>query len=209
MRGPHPRRQLEDGGWNIYEGRPSGRKRSVKAYFALNWPATRPAQPWMQEAARASCARWHPKMNPTRSSTCAARQFPWRFLPTVPVEIMFMPRWFFFDIYEVSSWSRAMLMPLAILIISSPPSISADKQLHELYPIAGGQRSGSRLAAAAVLRGRISSSLRSSAEGPAQPALAPMEGRGGGAGRSVDDEAHGQGSDGLAAFPRDAQFAHY
>jgi squalene-hopene/tetraprenyl-beta-curcumene cyclase len=63
-------------------------------------------------------------------------QFPWRYLPTVPVEIMFMPRWFFFDIYEVSSWSRAMLMPLAILNHYKPTKhLPADKQLHELYPI--------------------------------------------------------------------------
>jgi squalene-hopene/tetraprenyl-beta-curcumene cyclase len=42
-------------------------------------------------------------------------QFPWQYLPTVPAEIVFFPSWCFFNVWELSSWSRAMLMPLAIL----------------------------------------------------------------------------------------------
>jgi len=132
------RRQLEDGGWNIYEGGPSDVNATVKAYFALKLAGHPPTQPWMQEA-RACILRLGgiPKMNTYAKLYLALLgQFPWRYLPTVPVEIMFMPRWFFFDIYEVSSWSRAMLMPLAILNHYKPTKhLPADKQLHELYPI--------------------------------------------------------------------------
>jgi squalene-hopene/tetraprenyl-beta-curcumene cyclase len=132
------RRQLEDGGWNIYEGGPSDVNATVKAYFALKLAGHAPTQPWMQEA-RACILRLGgiPKMNTYAKLYLALLgQFPWRYLPTVPVEIMFMPRWFFFDIYEVSSWSRAMLMPLAILNHYTPTKhLPADKQLHELYPI--------------------------------------------------------------------------
>jgi squalene-hopene/tetraprenyl-beta-curcumene cyclase len=132
------RRQLADGGWNIYEGGPSDVNASVKAYFALKLAGHSPTQPWMHEA-RACILRLGgiPKMNTYAKLYLALLgQFPWRYLPTVPVEIMFMPRWFFFDIYEVSSWSRAMLMPLAILNHYKPTKqLPADKQLHELYPI--------------------------------------------------------------------------
>jgi len=132
------RRQLEDGGWNIYEGGPSDVNATVKAYFALKLAGHAPTQPWMQEA-RACILRLGgiPKMNTYAKLYLALLgQFPWQFLPTVPVEIMLMPRWFFFDIYEVSSWSRAMLMPLAILNHYKPTKhLPADKQLHELYPI--------------------------------------------------------------------------
>jgi squalene-hopene/tetraprenyl-beta-curcumene cyclase len=63
-------------------------------------------------------------------------QFPWKWLPTVPVEIVFFPRWCFFNIYELSSWSRAMLMPLAILNHYKPTrQLPPDQQLHELYPV--------------------------------------------------------------------------
>ena len=78
-----------------------------------------------------------PKMNTYAKLYLALLgQFPWRYLPTVPVEIMFMPQWFIFNIYEASSWSRAMLMPLAILNHHKPTKqLPCDKQLHELYPI--------------------------------------------------------------------------
>ncbi|MCX6976076.1 MAG: squalene--hopene cyclase, partial [Verrucomicrobia bacterium] len=44
------RRQLADGGWNIYENGPSEINATVKAYFALKLAGHSPTQPWMQEA---------------------------------------------------------------------------------------------------------------------------------------------------------------
>ena len=107
------RRQKSDGGWNIYEGGPSEVSASVKAYFALKLAGHSPDSPWMQEA-RACILRLGgiPRMNTYAKLYLALLgQFPWRYLPTVPVEILFFPRWCFFNIYELSSWSRAMLVP--------------------------------------------------------------------------------------------------
>ena len=42
-------------------------------------------------------------------------QFPWKYLPTIPVEMILLPKWSPFHIYKMSSWSRAMLIPLAII----------------------------------------------------------------------------------------------
>ena len=136
------RRQLPDGGWNIYEGGPSEVNATVKAYFALKLAGHAPTQPWMQEA-RACVLRLGgiPRMN-TYSKLYLALlgQFPWKYLPTVPVEMIFMPEWFFFSIYKMSSWSRAMLIPLAILNHHKPTrALPADKQLHELYPVGSEQ----------------------------------------------------------------------
>ena len=132
------RRQLPDGGWNIYEGGPSEVSASVKAYFALKLAGHAPTQPWMQEA-RACILRLGgiPKVNTYAKLYLALLgQFPWKWLPTVPVEIVFFPRWCFFNIYELSSWSRAMLMPLAILNHYKPTrQLPPEKQLHELYPV--------------------------------------------------------------------------
>jgi squalene-hopene/tetraprenyl-beta-curcumene cyclase len=132
------RRQLSDGGWNIYEGGPSEVSASVKAYFALKLAGHAPTQPWMQEA-RACILRLGgiPKMNTYAKLYLALLgQFPWRYLPTVPVEIVFFPRWCFFNVYELSSWSRAMLMPLAILNHYKPTrELPAELHLHELYPV--------------------------------------------------------------------------
>ena len=131
------RRQLPDGGWNIFEGGPSEINATVKAYFALKLAGHSPNQPYMQEA-RAAVLRLGgiPRMN-TYSKLYLALlgQFPWDYLPTVPPEMILFPRWFFFNIYELSSWSRAMLVPLAILNHHRPTRhVAPDRALHELYP---------------------------------------------------------------------------
>jgi len=63
-------------------------------------------------------------------------QFPWKYLPAIPVEMVLLPGWSFFHIYKMSSWSRAMLVPLAIINHFKPTrSLPGNKQLHELYPL--------------------------------------------------------------------------
>ena len=131
------RRQLADGGWNIYEGGPSEINATVKAYFALKLAGNSPDAPWMREA-RAAALRLGgiPRMNTYAKLYLALLgQFPWKYLPAIPVELILLPDWFFFNIYEMSSWSRAMLMPLAILNHLKPTrQLPAEKHLHELYP---------------------------------------------------------------------------
>lgn len=132
------RRQLPDGGWNIYEGGPSEINASVKAYFALKLAGHQPDAPWMNEA-RATILRLGgiPQMNTYAKLYLALLgQFPWKYLPTIPVETVLFPNWLFFNLYEISSWSRAMLVPLAIINHFKPTrQLPAHKQLHELYPV--------------------------------------------------------------------------
>jgi squalene-hopene/tetraprenyl-beta-curcumene cyclase len=72
-------------------------------------------------------------------------QFPWKYLPTIPVEMILLPSWAPFHIYKMSSWSRAMLIPLAIINHFKPTrSLPGNKQLHELYPL-GTEQSDLRL----------------------------------------------------------------
>jgi len=131
------RRQLPDGGWNIYEGGPSEINATVKAYFALKLAGHSPDAPWMRES-RAAALRMGgiPRMNTYAKLYLALLgQFPWKYLPAIPVELILLPDWLFFNIYEMSSWSRAMLMPLAILNHLKPTrQLPAEKHLHELYP---------------------------------------------------------------------------
>jgi squalene-hopene/tetraprenyl-beta-curcumene cyclase len=131
------RRQLADGGWSIYEGGPAEINATVKAYFALKLAGHAPTQPHMREA-RSAVLRLGgvPAMN-TYSKLYLALlgQFPWEQLPTVPPEMILFPRWFFFNIHELSSWSRAMLIPLAIINHFRPTrEVPAEMALHELYP---------------------------------------------------------------------------
>mgnify|MGYP001129835684 CR=1 len=131
------RRQLPDGGWNIYVGGPSEINASVKGYFALKLAGDSPNAAWMREA-RANVLRLGgiPAMNTYGKLYLALLgQFPWKYLPTIPPEIFLLPRWFFFNIYEMSSWSRPILAPLTILNHLKPiRHLPAAMQLHELYP---------------------------------------------------------------------------
>src|SRR5947208_1084161 len=62
--------------------------------------------------------------------------FPLKYPPTIPVEMVLLPRWAPFHIYKMSSWSRAMLVPLAIINHFKPTRVlPREKQLHELYPL--------------------------------------------------------------------------
>lgn len=141
------KRQLQDGGWNIYFGGPSEINASVKGYFALKLAGYSPDLPFMRKA-RECVLRLGgiPRMNTfSKLYLALLGQFPWKYLPTIPVEMILLPTWAPFHIYKMSSWSRAMLIPLAIINHFKPTrTLPGDKQLHELYPI-GTEQSDLRL----------------------------------------------------------------
>jgi squalene-hopene/tetraprenyl-beta-curcumene cyclase len=141
------KRQLPDGGWNIYHGGPSEINASAKAYFALKLAGCSVDAPFMQEA-RANIIRRGgiPQMNTfSKLYLALLGQFPWKYLPAIPLEMVLLPRWAPFHIYKMSSWSRAMLVPLAIINHFKPTrTLPGEKQLHELYPL-GTEQSDLRL----------------------------------------------------------------
>jgi squalene-hopene/tetraprenyl-beta-curcumene cyclase len=132
------KRQLPDGGWNIYYGGSTEINASVKAYFALKLAGYSPNLPFMEEG-RATILRLGgiPRMNTfSKLYLALLGQFPWQYLPTVPVEMVLLPNWAPFNIHKMSSWSRAMLVPLAIISHFKPTrELPGLKQLHELYPL--------------------------------------------------------------------------
>ncbi len=50
----------------------------------------------------------------TKIYLCFLGQYDYDAVPAVPPEIVLFPKWFYFNIYEISSWSRAILVPLSI-----------------------------------------------------------------------------------------------
>ena len=130
-------RQMPDGGWNIYYGGPSEVNATVKAYFALKLAGDSPQASWM-ERGRAVALRLGgiPRMNTYAKLYLALLgQFPWEKLPTIPVEMLLLPNWFPFSLYKISSWSRAMIVPLAILNHLRPTRhLHPDLEIRELFP---------------------------------------------------------------------------
>ena len=39
----------------------------------------------------------------------------WEMVPAIPPELMLLPNWFYINIYEMSSWTRGIVIPMAIL----------------------------------------------------------------------------------------------
>jgi squalene-hopene/tetraprenyl-beta-curcumene cyclase len=130
-------RQMPDGGWNTYYKGPSELNATLKAYFALKLAGFLPDDPRMIKA-HATIVRLGgiPKANTyTKLFLALFGQYPWKHLPIIPSEIILLPTWLYFNIYEMSSWSRAMVVPLSILNHFKPVRhLPPEKQLHELFP---------------------------------------------------------------------------
>jgi squalene-hopene/tetraprenyl-beta-curcumene cyclase len=47
-------------------------------------------------------------------------QYDWRGIPVIPPELIFLPRSFYINVYEFSSWSRSVIIPLSILFAKKP-----------------------------------------------------------------------------------------
>jgi squalene-hopene/tetraprenyl-beta-curcumene cyclase len=130
-------RRLPDGGWNIYVGGPAELNATVKAYFALKLAGYPSDEPVMKKA-HATILRLGgiPRTNTYNKLMLALfGQYPWKYLPIIPSEIVLLPNWLYFNIYEMSSWSRCMVVPLSIINHFKPTRyLPPEKQLHELFP---------------------------------------------------------------------------
>src|SRR5579872_372480 len=116
------RRQLPDGGWNIYFGGPSELNATVKAYFALKLAGDRPDQAHMERArARVLQLGGLESTNSyTRFYLALVGAVVWEMAPAIPPELMLLPSWFAINIYEMSSWTRGIVIPLAIVYAHKP-----------------------------------------------------------------------------------------
>jgi squalene-hopene/tetraprenyl-beta-curcumene cyclase len=110
------RHQNPDGGWPIYAGGPSNISASVKAYFALKLMGYTQDHPVLEQARKRILAMGGvTECNTfTKIYLCFLGQYDWEAVPAIPPEIVLFPNWFWFNLYEISSWSRAILVPLSI-----------------------------------------------------------------------------------------------
>lgn len=200
------RRQGADGGWRLYPGGPAEINASIKAYFALKLAGHRPDLPHMRDA-RSTILRLGgiPRANTyTKLYLALLGQFPWEHLPTIPPELVLLPPGGPLHLYAMSSWSRAMIVPLAIIRHHRPTRVlPPEKHLHELYP-AGLEESDLSLAP----DGRTFSwrnvflALSSAARVLESPGLSALRRKALRAAEAWMLERMGEGSDGLAAvFP--------
>jgi squalene-hopene/tetraprenyl-beta-curcumene cyclase len=129
--------QLPDGGWNIYFGGPAEVNATIKAYLALKLAGV-PATDFRMLRARemALSLGGVPRMNTfSKLYLALLGLFPWKYVPTIPCEVVLIGKWFYVHFNEMSNWSRSMLVPLAIINHFRPTRpLQNDINLNELYP---------------------------------------------------------------------------
>ncbi len=141
------RHQNEDGGWPTFNGGPSNISASVKAYFGLKLAGYKPDHPALERARKKILELGGvTKVNTfTKIYLCFLGQYDYDAVPAIPPEIVLFPNWFWFNIYEISSWSRAILVPLSIVYAKKPfKKIPDEMAIDELF-VGGRDKSRMRL----------------------------------------------------------------
>ncbi len=116
------RLQNADGGWSLFPGGPPDISGTVKAYFALKLMGDDPNAPHMQ-AARRVCLELGGAAAVNSFSKfylAALGQVSYDQCPSIPPEIVFLPKWFYFNLYNVSAWTRTMILPLSYVVTNRP-----------------------------------------------------------------------------------------
>ncbi len=130
-----------DGGWSSYAGGPGNLSVSCLAYFALKIAGDSAHAPHMRHArdlilALGGAAQAN---SYTRYHLAMFGQCSWNDVPAIPPEIMFLPSGGPFTVYDMSSWSRTIFVPLSIIYAHRPVvSLPPDRGAVELYRDARG-----------------------------------------------------------------------
>src|SRR5664279_3362498 len=129
--------QLPDGGWNIYYGGPAEVNATTKAYLALKLAGVPVTDRRMLRAREVALNLGGvPRMNTfSKLYLALLGLFSWEYVPTIPCEVILIGKWFYVNFNEMSSWSRSMLVPLAIINHFKPTRLLKKQfNLNELDP---------------------------------------------------------------------------
>jgi squalene-hopene/tetraprenyl-beta-curcumene cyclase len=118
--------QGEHGGWPLFHDGGFNMSASVKAYFALKMIGNPIDAPHMARAREAILQNGGAEQSNvfTRALLALYGEVPWRAVPTMPVEIMLLPRWFPFHLDKVSYWARTVMVPLFVLQALKPKAVN-------------------------------------------------------------------------------------
>ncbi len=114
--------QQADGSWALYPGGEGYLSTTIEAYFALKLAGLRAGDEPMAQARRWILSRGGIAKCGTlaRFYLAAMGQVPWEATAALPVELSLLPNWFFFNMYELSSWARGTAFALMLLQAAKP-----------------------------------------------------------------------------------------
>ena len=130
-------KQQDDGSWGQYYDAPGDVSTSVECYFALKLAGHHSDSPELLRAREFILGKGGvPKTRVfTKIWLALFGQWEWSGTPNLPPELILLPSWAPFNIYEFSSWARATIVPMSIILTERPycpvPEWAA---IDELYP---------------------------------------------------------------------------
>jgi squalene-hopene/tetraprenyl-beta-curcumene cyclase len=131
-------RQRPDGSWGIYPGAPDGDINStVEVYAALRAKGFDPqdqeltlAREWILNHGGLANVRVF-----TRYWLAMIGIWPWEATPNLPPEVIRLPMWFPFSLYNFAQWARATIVPLTVVSARRPVRpLPWGSKLEELFP---------------------------------------------------------------------------
>ena len=130
-------KQQDNGAWGQYYGSPGDLSTSVECYFALKLAGCSAESEPLRRAREFILAKGG--VPETRVFTkiwlALFGQWDWKGTPNMPPELILLPPWAPFNIYEFSSWARSTIVPMLIILTHRPVCpIPAAAQIDELYP---------------------------------------------------------------------------
>jgi len=114
--------QGEHGGWPLFHNGAFDISASVKAYFALKMIGDDIDAPHMKRAREAIHAHGgaeHANVF-TRILLALYGELSWKSVPTIPAELILLPRWFPIHLSKMSYWARTVMVPLLVLASLKP-----------------------------------------------------------------------------------------
>jgi squalene-hopene/tetraprenyl-beta-curcumene cyclase len=129
-------KQKQDGSWSCYFDGPGDINVSIQCYFALKLGGLSFHDPRMEQARRFILEKGGIIKANTLTKIWLALfgQYKWQGTPSVPPEIILLPDWFYLNIYEFASWSRATLVALMVVLSKrSVCKVPDSANIFELY----------------------------------------------------------------------------
>jgi len=130
------RAQGASGGWSLYPGGAPDVSTSVKCYFVLKLMGDTPGEPHMERARRTirELGGVEATNTYTRYYLSIFGQYDWSRCPVVPPEALLLPSFSPLHVGRISSWSRAIFVPLSVLWALRPERRVPDSaSLNELF----------------------------------------------------------------------------
>lgn len=128
--------QNSDGSWSLFWKGKGSLDVTVKTYFCLKMCGLSPQEERMEKARKFILENGGIENNNTYTRIILALfgQYSWKGIPEIPPEIIFLPRWFYINIYDFASWARATIMAFSIIITLKPVfRIKEEENIFELY----------------------------------------------------------------------------